>query len=157
MVHQFLTHWFQQMIDSLVVLVVWVSWILGHISFPKFSSWTPGILSLQLWNHFLPIHFRVSLLYLFHLEPKALDLETFFHLWPRVISFIFTTQSSRPKVDFNLWPRVISFLFRVQSSRPRVIFHLWPRVISFTFKAWSYRPRIHFHLWTRVISFPFRA
>ena len=78
MMHQFLTYWFQRMIDLLVVLAVWAPWIPGHISLLELNSPTLVTLSIRLWAHFLPIHFRVGLLYLFLLgpEPHSPELST---------------------------------------------------------------------------------
>ena len=139
MMHQFLTHLFQRLIGLLVVSVVWAPWILGHISFPKPSSPTLDILSIWICTHLLPIHFRVGLLYLFHLKPRALDPESFFlydpksyifHLEPRALDpklfFIYDPESSL----FHVEPRALDlesfFIYDIESF----LFHLEPRALN---------------------------
>ena len=85
MVYWSLTHWFQRMIDLLVVLVVWAPWILGHISLLELSSPTLVTLSIRLWAHLLPIHFRVGLLYLFLLGPEPRSPKLFIPSRPWVL------------------------------------------------------------------------
>ena len=139
MMHQFLTHLFQRLIGLLVVSVVWAPWILGHISFPKPSSPTLDILSIWICTHLLPIHFRVGLLYLFHLKPRALDPESFFlydpksyifHLEPRALDpklfFIYDPESSL----FHVEPRALDlesfFIYDIESF----LFHLELRALD---------------------------
>ena len=107
---------------------MWAPWILGRISFPKPSNPILGILSIRLRVHLFPIHFWVGLIYLFHLEPRALNLESYFFYDPKSFLFHLKPKALNPESIFHLWPRVISFLFRAQSSWPIVDFHLWLRV-----------------------------
>ena len=102
--------------------------------------------------------------FIFHLEPRALDLESFSIYNPE--SFLFHLE---PKFVFHLWPQVISFPFMTLSNFFSIydpesfLFYLEPKALdpnsfsiynpeSFLFHL---EPKVVFHLWPRVISFPF--
>ena len=158
--HWFLTHWFQWMIDSLVVSTVWAPWILGHISFPKPSSLTPGILSIRLWAHLIPIHFQVGLLYSWHLEPKALDPESFFiydlesflfHLEQGALDsksfFIYNLESFL----FHLEPKALGLELILIYDWESFLFYLEPRALNLE-SIFIYDPKSFlFHLEPRAL------
>ena len=76
---------------------------------------------------------------LFHLEPWAHDLVSFFSFMTHSHFFCKLTTHSRFSC---LWPRIISFPFRALSSWPRLVFLFYDPKPSFPFRALSSRPEV---------------